>query len=320
MRKSSHPHNTPSPPFLARLLLHSTPFLRALFGFFADKLRLKRIRVDAVTISGMIGICWLINPAFGWAQIQHGCTPAGAKPASTITLKHDGVLHIDGDIRLSLAGVLWPDALEEEARDQLYQSLTNALAGQIISWKPAGTANRWGIMPAYLFVQEKGTTLPPFWLQAGMVEAGLTPAWPNLLEKPCWQALLAHERSAQHKNLGYWASTAQTKRHATINADLAAHQGRHLVARWRVSSVKAGRAVQFINLAEATRNGSALWLSQNQATNFAKIGKNSADWQGKWIILRFVLNEHGFRRIRVETTEHVDILDEKQANSPQPAP
>lgn len=247
-----------------------------------------------------------------------GCLPEGSVHATSLEIGEDGVILLDGKHRLRLAGLLWPDAQEGETRKGLTSKITAALADQKLSWRPAGEADRWGIVPAHVFVAEPGGLLPPFWLQGGIVEAGLAPAWPDLIEKPCWTILQQHESRARRAKRGFWAPRAQAARHGRIRQEPAQHQGRRIVALWRISSVKSGRAVTFVNLGKPARGGASLWISQSQKQNFAKAGRDITQWTGKWIITRFVLNEYGLRRIRIETPDHVDILDERPHADPAP--
>jgi hypothetical protein len=264
------------------------------------------------------GTGWISSAAAQSAQVPSniGCVPEGSPHAASLDIGEDGVILLDGKHRLRLAGLLWPDGQESETRKALARKIITALAGQKLSWRPAGEADRWGITPAHVFVAEPDGLLPPFWLQGGIVEAGLAPAWPDLIEKPCWIILQLHETIARRAKRGFWAPRAQAARHSRIRQDPAQHQGRRIVALWRVSSVKSGRAVTFVNLGKPARSGASLWISQSQRQNFSKAGREITQWTGKWIITRFVLNEYGLRRIRIETPDHVDILDERPHADP----
>jgi hypothetical protein len=243
------------------------------------------------------------------------CQPVDAVPLQGVDVGEDGILLLDGHTRIRLAGILWPDGEEKSARIALAERLTAAMAGQALSWRKAGEADRWGILPAHLFVSEPGSTLPPFWLQAGILEAGLAQGWPNILEKSCWTTLKHHESLAIRAKRGVWAPRAQSARLRPVWAAPEHHQGRRIVALWRVARVRQGRAITFVNLSRVSRAGASLWISQSMAKRLMQDGKDMSTWQSKWIIARFVVGSHGLKRIRPEAPDHVDILDE---HSPVP--
>lgn len=286
------------------------------------------VRPPLASLIAHVLLCLLWIGGGGWASLARAqaparqdmpisaCLAAGSAPVEKVDVGEDGILLLDGRTRIRLAGLLWPDGEEKTVRKALAERLTAALAGQGVTWRAAGEADRWGILPASLFVSEPGSTLPPFWLQAGIVEAGIAPGWPNIPEKACWTTLKQHEAVARRAKRGYWAPRAQAARLRPVWAAPERHQGRRMVALWRVARVRQGRAVTFVNLSRTPRGGASLWISQSMAKRLMQDGKDITTWEGKttqegkWIVIRFVVGNHGLKRIRLETPDDVDILDE----------
>jgi hypothetical protein len=237
------------------------------------------------------------------------CAPEGALRTEIAGYDADGVFTIAEGYRLRLANIVWPDHLEPGQRRQLSDQLDAAMKDQEILWKPAAGPDRWGVTPAHLFLKEKGGTLPPFWLQGGLVEAGLVPGWPEPADSACWTRLKEHESLAIRARKGYWAPRAQTTRHRTLEADRESHAGRRLVALWRVKSVKAWRSMHFVNFVPSFRGAPSIGLTQKQMTLLREAQENPALWQGKWIVARFLVGTAGLSRLRVETIDHIGPVD-----------
>lgn len=280
---------------------------------------MRRPSLASLLMRVLLCFAWIYGGSLPFAQAQallnqelmiSSCHPAGSSPVQSLDVGEDGIFLLDGRTRIRLAGILWPDGEEKTTRIALAERLRTALAGQNLFWRKAGEADRWGILLASLFVSEPGSALPPFWLQAGLLEAGLAQGWPNILEKPCWLTLKQHEKVARLARRGVWAARAQSARLRSVWANLERHQGRRIVALWRIARVRQGRAVTFVNLSRVPRAGASLWISQGIAKRLMQEGKDITKLEGKWIITRFVVGERGLKRIRLEAPEHVDILDE----------
>jgi hypothetical protein len=236
------------------------------------------------------------------------CMPDGAMASEIRAIGHDGVFVLSGGISIRLDGLLWPDVTETKARQALRQTIETALKGTEISWKPVGVPDRWGRVPAHLFVNEPGSTAPPFWLQAGLVEKGHAPLWPGLARGSCWSALRQSENEAIKARRGVWAPRLQEFHRQTIATDPLRQEGRRFVMLWVPKSIRAGRALTFVNMTPSNRHGATLLLTRAQKDRLTKSGKNPDQWLKKRLIARFVLPYGGLSRIRIETVDHVDLL------------
>ena len=237
------------------------------------------------------------------------CDPEGAIATEIIAHDAEGVFRISEGYRIRLANILWPDHLEPGQRAEITGQIATALKDQKITWKPAAGPDRWGVTPAHLFLTEKEGGLAPFWLQAGLVEAGITAAWPDPQNSTCWKQLTGHEAIAIKARRGYWAPRAQSARHRTVESDREAHAGRRIAALWRVKSVRPWRTMHFVNFVPSFRGGPSIGLTRKQMSLFNDAQKSPTLWQGKWIVARFIVGTGGLSRLRVETTDHIGPID-----------
>lgn len=260
------------------------------------------------------GLLAVLAPS--WAQAQpykpSSCAIEDALPAEIGAIASDGTITLKDGLLLRLANIVWPDHLEPGVRDKLRNGLMQTLLSQRIRWKPAAGPDRWGIVPAFLFVQEPAIEgqpeLPPFWLQAGMLEAGLVPAWPEFMHGPCWETLLGHEKIAVERRRGHWAPRVQAQRLARIGSDPAAHAGRRIVVQWRVASARKWRDLVFLNIGSRAREGASISLNPTTISALTQRGSPPDRLAGQRIIARIAIPMEGLRRTRLESAEHLSRL------------
>lgn len=244
------------------------------------------------------------------ASAQRGgeiCAAEGAVPAEISAILSDGTITLKEGVMLRLANIVWPDRIEPQVRDKLARGLEQTLLGQKVSWKPSAGPDRWGITPAFLFVQEPDSSLPPFWLQAGMIEAGLVPAWPENLQGACWTTLLEHESVAIQRRRGHWAPRVQAQRLARIAAEPKAHAGRRIVVQWRVASARKWRDLYFLNMGARRMDGAAISLAPQTISALTARGDAPEILAGRSIVARIIVPSEGLRRARLESADHLQV-------------
>lgn len=266
-------------------------------------------RALCIPLLGAIAALFL---ATGFASAQFAkarpCEPEEALPADIQRIETDGTLSLKEGPVLRLANIVWPDHLEPNLREKLAKGLVDSLRGQHVSWKAVAPPDRWGATPAFLFVQEPDSALPPFWLQAGMVEAGLVPAWPEL-PGACWDDLLGHEAIAIAQRRGHWAPRVQAQRLARIEADPTQQAGRRMVVIWNVASVRPWREIFFLNIRGAGRAGPALSATAATISVLTQRGLSPEKLAGRRIVARFIVSREGLRRSRLDSADHLTMLE-----------
>jgi hypothetical protein len=236
------------------------------------------------------------------------CTPEAATPLDLASVALDGTLTAPDGRHFRLAGIVWPDALEPGRRAALKSVLEQAVLSETLSYTPAAPPDRWGIQPIYLFVTEKHGAAPAFWLQGGLVEAGLAPGWPELPQL-CWHHLMQFEKIARRAHRGFWAPRAQAARHRVLAAHPGANLGRRMVARWKVISVRQSQILTYVNIVPFFRVGPSLGLTGKQVQDLAKQGRDPARMAGHFVVARFVSGPAGLQRARLAQGDAL-VLDE----------
>jgi hypothetical protein len=244
------------------------------------------------------GVTMLLLAAAPAGAMPLLCEADGASPLAPTAVALDGTLSTREGQRFRLAGLLWPDALEPGRRAALKAAVEQALHGADLTYKPAAPPDRWGIQPIHLFVVEQGGTRPPFWLQAGIVEAGLAPAWPELPDL-CWAQLMPFEQEARRAHRSFWAPRAQAARHRALATNPEAHRGRRMVARWKIHSVRKSQILTYVNIVPFFRVGPSLGLTGKQVQQLVKQGQDPAQMTGRFVVVRFVAGANALSRARI---------------------
>lgn len=268
-----------------------------------------RIEASKFLRRGVFGFLVGLSLGNGSPASASPCEARESLPAELVGIGQDGTFTLADGTRLRLAGVVWPDHLQPLARRALVARLEAALHGQHIRWKAVAPPDRWGLSSANLFVQEPGGSQAPFWLQAGMLERGLVPAWLEGMSGTCLDDLLAHENQAIRARRGHWAPRAQAARHRAISREPTQHFGRRMVAIWKVGEVKSWRALHFVNFVGIGRAGPSLSLSAKIAAHLKVDGKPVTDLRGQRMLVRFVVPGGGLSRIRIESAAQLGRLE-----------
>ncbi|MCZ8184331.1 MAG: hypothetical protein O9322_15265 [Beijerinckiaceae bacterium] len=237
------------------------------------------------------------------------CRPAGAEPAEIAAITPQATLRLRDGRELTLSHLLPPESTPEEDRETGSGKLRAWLAGQTMSWKPAGEPDRWGRIPANLFLQEPDRREPPFWLQAGLAQQGWAALWPGRMPAACLARLLAAERRAMAGARGHWAAEVQAGHLARLGSNPEGAIGQRMVIILRIRSVRSGRLGSFVNFVPSLHGSPSLFLTTRQMEAFRHAQRDPFSWQGKRVLLRFVVPVQGIGRIRIEGIDQLLPID-----------
>lgn len=243
----------------------------------------------------------LLFPAGAPRAGEAECRPEGAEPAEIAMITPQGGLRLRDGRELRLAHLLPPEAGAEH--------LAGWLSGQDLRWKPAGEPDRWGRIPAHLFLNEPGSREPAFWLQAGLAQQGWAPLWPGRLAPGCLARLLAAERRALIAGRGHWAPETQASLLAELGREGGEAFGRRAALLLRIRSIRDGRLGSFVNFVPSLHGSPALFLTTRQREALRHAQRDPFSWQGKRVLVRFVVPEPGLGRIRIESIDHFLPID-----------
>lgn len=244
------------------------------------------------------------------------CQPEGAQPFQASRIAEDGTLTLADGRDLIIAHILHDDVapLDGAAGSMAplpgWQTRLAAwLAGQTVSWKPAGEPDRWGRIPANLFLREPDGNLPPFWLQAGLVHHGHAALWPQRQPAGCLETLRAAEKQAIAHQKGRWDAVMQTRTLAAISRAEAAQIGRRFAMVLQVKDVRPWHEGTFVNFMPSFHGAPSVFLTSRQMEALRNAQRDPYSWQGKRLLLRAVVNEPGLRKLRIESIDQVLPID-----------
>lgn len=237
------------------------------------------------------------------------CRPEGAEPAEITAITRQGGIRLRDGRELKLAHLLPADGSGQPDAEFEPGHLETWLSGQRVGWKPAGEPDRWGRIPANLFLREPSGAWPAFWLQAGLAQHGWAALWPGRLASGCLARLLAAERRALVAGRGIWAPDAQDLALAGLGRDPAGALGRRIAVILRVRSVRNGRSGSFVNFVPSLHGSPALFLTTRQMEALRHAQRDPFSWQGKRVLLRFVVHEPGLGRMRIESIDQFLPID-----------
>jgi len=147
-----------------------------------------------------------------------------------------------------------------------------------------------------------------------MVEAGLVPAWPEITGG-CWDELVTHEAVAIDQRRGHWAPRLQSRRLAGIEADPSRQAGRRMAVIWTVSEVRRWREIFFLNIRNAARGGPALSASAATISALTRRGLPPESLVNRRVVVRFIVAREGLSRSRLESADHLTVLEKAGAAS-----
>lgn len=237
------------------------------------------------------------------------CRPAGVEPAEIAAITPQATLRLRDGRELTLAHLLPLDSTLAEDRETGSGKLRAWLAGQTISWKPVGEPDRWGRIPANLFLQEPHGREPPFWLQAGLAQQGWAALWPGRMPAACLARLLAAERRALAGARGHWATEVQAGYLARLGSNPESAIGQRKVIVLRIRSIRSGRLGSFVNFVPSLHGSPSMFLTTRQMEAFRHAQRDPFSWQGKRVLLRFVVPAQGMGRIRIEGIDQLLPID-----------
>lgn len=229
-------------------------------------------------------------------------------PLEVQAVAADGALVLPDGRRLKLA-MIEPLAETSAAQREWAGQLEGWLRGYRLSWKAAGEPDRWGRIPAHLFIQEPDGRQPPFWLQAGIVHHGVAALWPGRLSAPCWAQLLVEERRAIVSGRGLWSAERQADRARSLMAHAADSLGARQIMILRVQSVRSWQDGAFVNFVPSLHGAVSVFLTTRQVEALRNAQRDPFVWQGKQLVLRLVINEPTLRKLRLESIDQLLAIE-----------
>lgn len=243
--------------------------------------------------------------------LADACRPARLEAAS------DGVANERLEIELAdgrvirLAGVESPlvrgadPVAMQSAADDLALWTSTPISVFILKDQP----DRWGRVEGRAFIAEKGYApdlLPS--LSEAIIDAGLARVDPSTETRPCLDRLYLAEQRARSAGRGLWTDPAFAVLDASRPQDFKGSAGAITIIEGRVSSVRAGRGMTFVNLGAGGPQSPALTLGRDALRLMQREGLEPQALTGQKIRARGVLDLRAGQRIEVSGPGSIEVL------------
>jgi hypothetical protein len=189
-----------------------------------------------------------------------------------------------------------PDRPREVAAE-----LTALLAGKPLILHQLGAEDRWGRIPARLFLAGDSESADETLAAAGLVIAGLQGG-------ACAARVRAAEAQARADRLGLWADPDLAVVNADAPTDWARRAGALVVVEGRIANIGRTPPRLYLNLG-ARRGGLSLTIARRNLPLFERAGLGEADLLHKALRARGVVELGAGPQIELFDPQQIEILD-----------
>ncbi|HVB88606.1 MAG TPA: hypothetical protein VND97_00245, partial [Beijerinckiaceae bacterium] len=146
------------------------------------------------------------------------------------------------------------------------------------------------------------------WVERELVGAGWARVMPSESEDACLPQLLAAEAQARRSGLGLWADPYYAVLPATNRADFADRAETRVIVKGRITSRGAAGSRVYLNFGPDRRLDLALSVSKRDAARFSAAGRPLANFVGKTVRVRGLLDFWFGPRIDVDYPGQIEVL------------
>lgn len=190
-------------------------------------------------------------------------------------------------------------------------ALASWLVGRAVAVEPAERSlDRWGRTAARLYAPAPGSKpgAERLWVERELVGAGWARVMPSESEDACLPQLLAAEAQARRSGLGLWADPYYAVLPATNRADFADRAETRVIVKGRITSRGAAGSRVYLNFGPDRRLDLALSVSKRDAARFSAAGRPLANFVGKTVRVRGLLDFWFGPRIDVDYPGQIEVL------------
>lgn len=206
--------------------------------------------------------------------------------------------------RLKLAFIDVPEDFAERVEARL-----GGLAGEPILVRPTTpAADRWGRLPAHVFVVANRA-----WLGESLLRTGLARLRPEPVETrvapACLAGLRLAEAQARGGPIGLWADPRHALRRADDTAALLALTGRFAVFEGRVLSIGERRERTYINFGQRWSEDTTVTIPKRSWRAMAERGLSAKVLRGKRVRVRGTVEDMNGPLVEVITPEAIELIE-----------
>ncbi|MBG0811270.1 thermonuclease family protein [Methylosinus sp. H3A] len=267
-----------------------------------------KLRFAAVSFALLAGAASALRIAT--AQEATGvCALDAAAPIEIAAVDDDLELASMDGRRLALAGVEFPSgaAARETARRFLAERVG---AGRLVFLAATSTApDRWGGVPAGVFVEGEGNAAPLVSLAEELIGAGLARFRPDPAAFACRNGLLATEAQARRRKLGLWASGEYHIVDAGRPETLSGQKGMVLVEGVVGTIGEAGGSL-YLNFGPR-RGDFAVVIWKRNLETFARAGTSPRMLTGRRVRVRGLIDTAFGPRMELVSPAQIELLGDE---------
>jgi hypothetical protein len=193
-------------------------------------------------------------------------------------------------------------AFEPERPQSVAKEIKALLADKPLAVRPLGPPDRWGRVPARLFVAGESESLDETLAAAGLAMATAATA-------PCAEKVRAAEAEARAARVGLWADPAFAVLAADQPQDYSARAGALALAEGKVRSIGRTAPRLYLNLG-ARYGGLALTISRRNLPAFERAGLTEATLRDRNVRARGVLEIRTGPQIELFHPGQIEFMDE----------
>jgi endonuclease YncB( thermonuclease family) len=185
-------------------------------------------------------------------------------------------------------------------------ALESIIAGQNVELRQKDVADRYGRMPALVYVTQ-GMSLES--VAHELLAKGFARVSAHVGERPCADELLARERAARQAKLGLWGEPYYVIVAAESGAELVAGRGHFMLAEGKVWSVRESGGTIYVNFGRQWSQALTVTILKRNERMFAAAGIEPKRLENRRIRVRGWVEERNGPRIEATRPEQIEIAE-----------
>jgi endonuclease YncB( thermonuclease family) len=185
-------------------------------------------------------------------------------------------------------------------------ALESIIAGQDVELRQNDVADRYGRMPALVYVTQGG---PPESVAHELLAKGFARVSAHVGERPCADELLARERAARQAKLGLWSEPYYVIVAAESGAELVAERGHFMLAEGKVWSVRESGGTIYVNFGRQWSQALTMTILKRNERMFAAAGIEPKKLENRRVRVRGWVEERNGPRIEATRPEQIEIAE-----------
>lgn len=252
-------------------------------------------------------LLFVASPQTGRAAGHFLCDAAGSRENVRLASVNERLDVVLADGRLIYFPTLEPPRATPAAPERpksVAEQLTSLLAGKTLALQKLGGPDRWGRIPALLFVDGETDSVDQVLVAVGLAmvsaESGTCGA----------KAIRAAEAGARADSLGIWADPAFAVLALDDSPDLAGRAGTLALVEGRVSSVGRTKPRLYLNFG-SRRGGLSLTIARRNLRLFERAGFSEKSLVHKFIRARGVVEIGAFPQIELFHPDQIEFIEDR---------